>query len=548
MANIIDEGGNDTGVEEVFVFGARPGMESPSFYDFGALDALRREQGGDGFSVATAGTGTTPAGLDQTYNNAAAAAVAAEEALGALDPDTTDPAYLLEYLNTLAAYNAALDAAKVAAIAANKIGLPDGLQRDTDLSFLEKLSTVPFMGRVADTIAGVTDFLGGADKNVVLSPGGITGTASYGSGRGGVGATTTPVTIGSSGGTTYGASTGLPTLDDLINGALGRTTGPETVGNVISTAAKAAVDAATLPGTGDILGDVANTVDVNTLAETPCPAGQVRDSATGKCVPIPPEDSDPKTTVTVSLNDQILKWLKDHPGATDAEIREAMGDRVTVADLATATNKSIAEVQRRYNCADSVYAAEHPIECFGPVAGPFKVDGPATDAPTVDGPTVIPPKIDGPKVVPPTVVTPKIDGPKVVPPTVFIPKIDGPKVVPPTVIPPPPPPPAPKNCSDPVYALLHPAECARASTPTLPVGEESYQQVTTTPGDLTDIKYLYDVGGESIFAPNMSDDDPISYLSPYASRITSPYTSYASGGKVSEHDIVAEALRLLRGN
>ena len=115
-----------------------------------------------------------------------------------------------------------------------------------------------------------------------------------------------------------------------------------------------------------------------------------------------------------------------------------------------------------------------------------------------------------------------------------------------------------KGCNDPVYFAMHLSECA--PTPKKPVTpttqttmpEQSYQQVTTTPGDLADIKYLYDVGGESIFAPNMSDyaneDDPISYLSPYSSRNTSPYNSYASGGKVSEYDIVTEALRLLRGD
>jgi hypothetical protein len=105
---------------------------------------------------------------------------------------------------------------------------------------------------------------------------------------------------------------------------------------------------------------------------------------------------------------------------------------------------------------------------------------------------------------------------------------------------------------------MHLSECAPAPkkpvTPTTQTAapEQSYQQVTTTPGDLADIKYLYDVGGESIFAPNMSDyaneDDPITYLSPYSSRNTSPYNSYAGGGKVSEYDIVTEALRLLRGD
>ena len=60
--------------------------------------------------------------------------------------------------------------------------------------------------------------------------------------------------------------------------------------------------------------------------------------------------------------------------------------------------------------------------------------------------------------------------------------------------------------------------------------------MTTEPGELADIKYLYDIGGESIFAPKMEEDDR-----------PSVYSTYASGGKVAEFDIVEEALRLLRG-
>jgi hypothetical protein len=64
-----------------------------------------------------------------------------------------------------------------------------------------------------------------------------------------------------------------------------------------------------------------------------------------------------------------------------------------------------------------------------------------------------------------------------------------------------------------------------------------YTMVTTSPGELADIQYLYDIGGESIFAPQIEKPD-----------LRSPYNSYASGGRVGEFDIVAEALRLLRGN
>jgi len=64
-----------------------------------------------------------------------------------------------------------------------------------------------------------------------------------------------------------------------------------------------------------------------------------------------------------------------------------------------------------------------------------------------------------------------------------------------------------------------------------------FQTVTTEPGDLALIKYLYDIGGESIFAPQMAEEDNPSL-----------YSTYASGGKVAEFDIVEEALRLLRGD
>ena len=64
-----------------------------------------------------------------------------------------------------------------------------------------------------------------------------------------------------------------------------------------------------------------------------------------------------------------------------------------------------------------------------------------------------------------------------------------------------------------------------------------YTTVTTSPGELADIQYLYDIGGDSIFAPQIEKPD-----------LRSPYNSYASGGRVGEFDIVAEALRLLRGN
>ena len=103
-----------------------------------------------------------------------------------------------------------------------------------------------------------------------------------------------------------------------------------------------------------------------------------------------------------------------------------------------------------------------------------------------------------PQVVIPDTFVPKGDLPKVVIPDTFVPKGDEP-----------------------------------ASKGNLPVEQSSGTftgGIRTSPGELVDIDYLYDIGGESIFAPKLKSkeqEDPLAYL----------YSGYADGGIVQDSDV-----------
>jgi hypothetical protein len=116
-----------------------------------------------------------------------------------------------------------------------------------------------------------------------------------------------------------------------------------------------------------------------------------------------------------------------------------------------------------------------------------------------------------------------------------------------------------ENCSDPVYAMNNPEKCKTTQPPPPPppppppedggfnldaflAMQPQYRTVTTTPGELAEIDYLYDVGGESIFAPKM---EPESEEDKNLARIKNLRgVGYAQGGQV---DIVELAMQLLRG-
>ena len=493
--------------------------------------------------------------------------------------------------------------------------------KDLIRSLLAGVRKLPGGDAIADGIESTAGFVEGGQRSIIGNPlnPSLVGSVIYDNGVGGSKGSP-PVIIGQTpGGTTIGATSGKKAIDAFINGMLGASSASDAVGGVLTGTVE------------DILG-IPTPLAPSTLAETTCPDGLPK-NADGGCTRTTDDTS--KTNVTLSVNDQITKWFEDNFGASDKQVRDAMGNKVSVAQVAANRGVSEAEVQRRYNCADPAYAAGHYKECYGPSNTPVDdgrtglplecpkgqtrdasgkcvtqppggtgtqppggtgtqpPGGTGTQPPGTPPQPPTPPKPENPcpkgqtrnaagtcvSAPPPEPECPKgqtrnaagtcVSAP---PPPPSKPKcpegsewvsngpgvLDGkcvasppqPPQLPQLPQPPQPPPPSSTGCSDPAYALLHPTECAPA--PTTSTGDESYQQVTTTPGDLADIKYLYDVGGESIFAPNMSDyaneDDPITYLSPYSSRNTSPYNYYASGGKVSEYDIVTEALRLLRGD
>jgi hypothetical protein len=619
MPNIIDEGGNDTGIEEQFISGLRSsggsnntGNTQFSLGDF--LASLTPDYVGG--SSAGGGTGAEQPEPEVTWTDQFGT-----EFKGTYRQMADARGEALKNADLLAAQNRELNQLL-------KESDPNYKPPNAFDKFIDEI-TDPFQRagtKAANTIGKIVDIIN-------ISPAGLMGTHFFGDEpkQTGPKPATPPITIGNAGGTTYTASTGVPGLDSLIGGLIYGTPAADTTGGVLTGVLTEIIDKATLPGTAGAIGDAATTIDKNTLAATSCPAGQIRNEL-GVCVPIAPDVEEPNgPTVTVSLNDQITKWFEDNFGASDKQVRDAMGDKVSVEQVAANRGVSAAEVQRRYNCADKVYAAEHFMECHPPSNKPVDdgrtglpldcpkgqtrdasgkcVSTPPSNTPVNDdrpslpltvltppGTPPQPPKPECPKgqtrnaagtcvSAPPPPPPPEPECPKgqtrnaagtcvSAPPPPPPPKTECPegshwvsngpgaldgKCEPNVVVPPPPPPQPPQppppsstGCSDPAYALLHPTECAPTPTTQTVAPEQSYQQVTTTPGDLADIKYLYDVGGESIFAPNMSDyaneDDPITYLSPYSSRNTSPYNSYAGGGKVSEYDIVTEALRLLRGD
>jgi hypothetical protein len=64
--------------------------------------------------------------------------------------------------------------------------------------------------------------------------------------------------------------------------------------------------------------------------------------------------------------------------------------------------------------------------------------------------------------------------------------------------------------------------------------------VRTTPGEVGDIDYYFDVFGNSIFAPNaktLEAEDPVASL----------YSGYAEGGIVQDYD-VEQLIKYLKGS
>jgi hypothetical protein len=117
---------------------------------------------------------------------------------------------------------------------------------------------------------------------------------------------------------------------------------------------------------------------------------------------------------------------------------------------------------------------------------------------------------------------------------------------PPPDDPPPPPDDPPPPPDDPPKVVIPPTDTVspKGDVPVpkgdepVPKGDLPVEQssgtftggIRTSPGELVDIDYLYDIGGESIFAPKLKSkeqEDPLAYL----------YSGYADGGIVQDSDV-----------
>ena len=85
-------------------------------------------------------------------------------------------------------------------------------------------------------------------------------------------------------------------------------------------------------------------------------------------------------------------------------------------------------------------------------------------------------------------------------------------------------------CDNPVYAYFNPEICGGVQTPSTSLPSSS-RGVRVTGPELAQIDYLYDIGGESIFNPNMASR-------PYAAK---------SGGIIDTYNEFDELIDLLRG-
>ena len=85
-------------------------------------------------------------------------------------------------------------------------------------------------------------------------------------------------------------------------------------------------------------------------------------------------------------------------------------------------------------------------------------------------------------------------------------------------------------CDNPVYAYFNPEICGGVQTPSTSLPSSS-RGVRVTGPELAQIDYLYDIGGESIFNPNMASR-------PYAAK---------SGGMIDTYNELDELIDLLRG-
>ena len=332
---------------------------------------------------------------------------------------------------------------------------------------------------------------------VIFGPSGATGNIIWGGGTGRIPGADPAIYTGTYGTVNTGVTTGIPVVDAAVRRVLNQQVGGQT------TTADVLAE-----GAADILGvpidEVIDILESSGVISPSTPAG-------GSSTPTPQTPSQTPsadqtggtTSVGVetgeTLYEKIREWLRRNKDATDEEIRTAAEQaKVTPEDIAKATGTSIEDVQGRWDKA-----------------------GTTTKPPVLDTPRPPPPVLDTPRPPPPPPITPGDiigTGPG---------SLD--TVTPPGVIDVPP-------------ATGGGGGGGGGGGLNLPTGP-SMRTVTTAPGDLAVIDYLYDIGGESIFAPmTLADSEEEDKRLARIRNLQS--TPYAQGGPV---DIVELLLQRLRG-
>jgi len=372
---------------------------------------------------------------------------------------------------------------------------------------------------------------------VIFGPGGVTGNVEFGGGTIANAPGSAPaVYTGQVGDKVYtGASTGVPVVDAAIRRVLGQTEGGETTNmDVIA----AGVEQQTGFPAGAVM-DILESVFKDSGASMPSPTVTPPTSTTSTTPTETTQAQDQQDKVTVGTDPGLFEKVMDviRGKKTDKEIRDAAeAAGVSKEDIAKVLNLPQDEVDARWEGAGGPFDTSGNDTILDTTTGDTVLDTTTGDTvlDTTTGDTVLE---TGPTVLEtgPTVLE---TGPTVLE--------TGPNVLDTT-------PGTTPDGQGPTRLDTPPTEVL--DVPSLPSGGGTggggsaydmlvpqFRQVDVGESPLAEIEYLFDIGGESIFAPKTGDPDEESDNLARIRRLGG--IPYAQGGQV---DIVELARQLLRG-
>jgi hypothetical protein len=360
---------------------------------------------------------------------------------------------------------------------------------------------------------------------VILGPGGITGNIEWGGGTIDNAPGTAPAIY--TGSPAEGVLTGVDTGNEVLNAAirkvLGQTEGGETTTTDVIAAGveqETGIPAGTII---DILEDVLKDTGASLPSPTSTPTGggatttPTTSTTTGQTGGSS-QTTDQQEKVTVGTDTGLFEKVMDviRGKKTDKEIRDAAeAAGVTKEEIAKVLDLPQGEVDARWEGA----------------GGPFDTSGNATVLDTVTGGDVLD-TVTGGDVLDTVTggdVVDTVTGETVI----NVPEGQGPSVL------------EPEN--RPVLDVAQPPGGGGGggggfNLDAFLAMQPQYRTVTTTPGELAEIDYLFDIGGDSIFAPQMEEDGEEDKNLARIKNLRG--VGYAQGGQV---DVVELALQLLRG-